>query len=167
MFRCDQVGNSTAGHVEAPLWSYQLGLENGWMPTDPRQAVGACAAAGVTAVQFDGTYTPWQTGGAGAGTIAAVDIAAYGQWPPTSLNGFADPTDATLLPTYTATGPVATLPPPTFTPAPTPAVDVGDGWFDAADNGGGITVVAGCSYPNAWSATSIPIPTACATAAAK
>ena len=39
-----QIGNdSVTGTVQAPLWSYKLGLENGWMPKDPREAVGKCA----------------------------------------------------------------------------------------------------------------------------
>ncbi|EDR10975.1 glycoside hydrolase family 5 protein, partial [Laccaria bicolor S238N-H82] len=38
-----KIGNSSvSGTVETPAWSYQLGLENGWMPKDPRQAIGAC-----------------------------------------------------------------------------------------------------------------------------
>jgi aryl-phospho-beta-D-glucosidase BglC (GH1 family) len=157
-----KIGNATSGHVEAPLWSYQLGLENGWMPTDPRQAVGACAQAGVTATQFDGTYLPWQTGGAGAGTISANATALYGAWPPASLNGLPAATDVPLLPSYTSTGPVVTLPPPTFTASAT--VAPGNGWYDAADNGGGVTTISGCTYPDPWMATGIPIPAACAAA---
>lgn len=41
-----QIGNATDGAVRAPLWSYQLGLEGRWMPTDPRTANGKCAAIG-------------------------------------------------------------------------------------------------------------------------
>jgi glucan 1,3-beta-glucosidase len=133
------------------------------MPTDPRQIVGKCAQAGVTATQFDGTYLPWQTGGAGAGSISANASSLYGAWPPASLNGLPAATDVTLLPTYTSTGPVLTLPPPTFTASAT--IDPGDGWFNSADNGGGVTPVAGCVYPDPWSATGIPIPTACGGAA--
>ncbi|CAL1711948.1 unnamed protein product [Somion occarium] len=65
-----KIGNSTAGIVQSPLWSYQLGLENGWMPTDPREAIGKCASLGVQGNPFAGTFESWQTGGAGAGTIA-------------------------------------------------------------------------------------------------
>lgn len=132
------------------------------MPTDPRDSVGKCAQAGVTATQFDGTYLSWQTGGVGAGTISDNATSYFGQWPPASLSGIPVATDVPLLPTYTATGPVITLPPPTFTASAT--IDPGDGWFDPADNGGGITTIAGCSYPDAWNATGLPIPPACAAA---
>lgn len=131
------------------------------MPTDPRQAVGKCAAAGVKGPQFDGTYSAWQTGGSGAGTIAPSFVSQFGQWPVASISGLDNPDDATLLPTYTSTGPVATLPPPTLTASATHSIDVGDGWYDASDTAGGVTVVQGCKYPNAWSAVNVAIPTAC------
>jgi glucan 1,3-beta-glucosidase len=164
MARRNQVANSTAGHVQAPLWSYQLGLQGGWMPTDPREASGICAARGVAQdTPFDGNYLPWQTGGAGAGTIASSAAASVLPWPPASINGQAN---AALLPTYTSTGTIATLPPPTFTPSPTGSIHVGDGWFNSADTAGGITTVQGCSYPNPWSAENVPVPTACSGGAA-
>jgi hypothetical protein len=135
------------------------------MPADPRQAAGRCAALGVTGTQFDGTYLPWQTGGAGAGTIVPSASAPYAQWPPATINGLEAPAAASLLPTYTSTGTVATLPPPTFTASVT--INPGNGWFDAADTASGVTTVQGCSYPNAWAAEDIAIPAACgATAAA-
>ena len=66
-----KIGNSTTTNsVQAPLWSYQLGLENGWMPADPRQALGKCASLGATSAPFDGTYQASRAGGAGAGKIA-------------------------------------------------------------------------------------------------
>ncbi|KAH6871077.1 glycoside hydrolase superfamily [Coprinopsis sp. MPI-PUGE-AT-0042] len=37
------------GRVETPAWSYQLGLKEGWMPTDPRDAAGVC-----------GSTDPWE-----------------------------------------------------------------------------------------------------------
>jgi len=156
-----KIGNSTAGTVQAPFWSYQLGLEGGWMPTDPREHIGFCASVDVTGPQFDGDYLPWQTGGAGAGTMPASVTAAYGQWPPAALNGIGVAADVALLPVYTSTGNIVTLPPPTFTATATHSISAGDGWFDAADNGDGVTVIQGCTYPNAWSASGIPIPSAC------
>jgi len=57
---------------------------------------------------------------------------------------------ATLLPTYTSTGSDPTLPPPTLTASATHSIDVGDGWYDTADNGLAATVIQGCSYPDAW-----------------
>lgn len=153
-----QIGNSTAGHVEAPLWSYQLGLQNNFMPTDPRQATGKCAAVGVQGKQFDGTFSSWQTGGAGAGTISASARSEFA-WPPATISNV--DAAASDLPSYTSTGSVVTLPPPTLTASATQSIDVGDGWFNTADNGGGVTVVQGCQYPNAWSAVDASVPTGC------
>jgi hypothetical protein len=52
-----------SGKVETPLWSYQLGLENGWIPTDPRELLGKCASLGSAQKPFDMQFKPWQTGG--------------------------------------------------------------------------------------------------------
>lgn len=138
----------------SPLWSYQLGLNNGWIPQNPRDAYGHCASLGISLdIPFDGTFLPYQTGG-GSGVIDSADLATFGAWPPTSIGLVPD---ATLLPTYTATGSVPTLPMPSF-PTPTPT-DTGDGWYQTADTASGIVTVAGCSYPNAWDATAVPVPT--------
>ncbi|KAF9234820.1 glycoside hydrolase family 5 protein [Melanogaster broomeanus] len=156
-----KIGNSsTTNTVQSPLWSYQLGLQNGWIPTDPRAAVGTCAALGVSGQPFNGQYASWQTGGVGAGTIAAASIATYGQYPPSTLSGLIPGANQALLPTYTSTGAVSTLPPPTFTPSPPAAVSVGNGWFDSADTGLAPTAVQGCTYPDAWDAVQVAMPTA-------
>lgn len=153
-----KIGNdSTTGTVQAPMWSYQLGLENGWIPTDPRQAVGMCAKLGVAGTPFDGAFQPWQTGGAGAGTIAATASASFGTFPPTSLAGV-PAGSVSLLPTYTATRAPVTLPPPTFTASVT--ASMGDGWADSADTAQMVTAVSGCAYPDAWSAADSAVPTA-------
>jgi len=158
--------SATDNSPRSPLWSYKLGLDNGWIPQNPRDAYGHCASLGVAQNSpFDGTYEAYQIGTAGTdGTLDAADLAQYGQWPPTSIGLVPN---ATLLPTYTATGPVPTLPTQTY-PAPTPpatatTIDEGDGWFNAADTGKGMVPVAGCSYPNAWDATAVAIPTAVCT----
>ncbi|KAF7981414.1 hypothetical protein HWV62_33395 [Athelia sp. TMB] len=156
-----KVGNSTAGKVEAPLWSYQLGLEYGWIPKDPRQSLLQCAQLAAFGSPFDGQYQPWQTGGSGAGVIAPTFISQYGQWPPTITGGFSAAEAASLLPMYTSTGTVATLPPPTLTASASRSISVGDGWADRSDTAAGVTVIAGCAYPNAWSAVSVSVPTAC------
>ncbi|KAF8554819.1 glycoside hydrolase family 5 protein [Imleria badia] len=154
-----KVGNSsTTNSVESPLWSYQLGLQNGWIPTDPRMAIGTCVALGVSPQPFRGQYLSWQTGGAGAGTIAATSIATYGQYPPATISGLIPIANEALLPTYTSTSAIPTLPPPTF--SPTPTVSIGNGWYDSADTGLAPTQVQGCSYPNAWDAVSSAMPTA-------
>jgi hypothetical protein len=126
------------------------------MPIDPREASGTCEALGVSGPIFNGQYQPWQTGGAGAGTIAATATVGFG-WPPTSIAGVGG-VDARLLPTYTPTGTIATLPPPTLTASATRSVDVGNGWFDAADTAGAPTAIAGCVYPNAWDAVTAIVP---------
>lgn len=152
-----KIGNdSVTGTVQAPLWSYQLGLQGGWMPTDPREAAGMCAKLGVQGQAFT-SFQPWQTGGAGAGTIAATASASFGTFPPTSLAGV-PAGQVPLLPTYTATRGPVTLPPPSFTGSVT--ASGGNGWFDAGDTAQMVTTVSGCAYPDAWSATDSPIPTA-------
>ena len=38
-----RIGNSTEmGYPTSPMWHYKLGLEQGWMPKDPRVAGGYC-----------------------------------------------------------------------------------------------------------------------------
>ncbi|KAF9239593.1 exo-beta-1,3-glucanase [Melanogaster broomeanus] len=81
-----KIGNSsTSGVVESPQWSYSLGLQNGCIWSPPLQA--------------------WQTGGAGAGQIAAA-VSTASSWPPATLSNAGA---VTLLPSYTPTGTVATL----------------------------------------------------------
>ncbi|KAI0262189.1 glycoside hydrolase superfamily [Gloeopeniophorella convolvens] len=151
-----KIGNSsTSGTVEAPLWSYQLGLENGWMPLDPRASVGKCQALGANQVPFAGTYSAWQTGGAGAGTIDPVVSASFAQWPPATISDV-DGVLYAALPTYTPTAAISTLPPAQLTPS----VSQGDGWFDPQDTASAMTTVAGCSYPNAWDSDGVVTPTA-------
>ena len=128
------------------------------MPLDPRTAVGTCAALGVSGPIFDGTFQPWQTGGVGAGTIAATATAAD-PWPPTSISNVDAP--CSLLPSYTPTGTIVSLPPPTLTASMTASVNVGSGWFDAQDTASAPTPIAGCSYPNAWDAVGAAVPTGC------
>jgi len=121
-------------------------------------AIGTCAALGVAQQPFDGQYASWQTGGAGAGAIPATSTALYGDYPPASINGLTPGANQALLPTYTSTSAIPTLPPPTLSPSPT--VSTGNGWYDSADTGLAPTQVQGCSYPSAWDAVSSAMPTA-------
>ncbi|KAF8329749.1 glycoside hydrolase superfamily [Cantharellus anzutake] len=160
-----KIGNSSvSGRVESPHWSYRLGWENGWLPKDPRSASGVCASQGVTTL-----WTPplaaWQTGGQGAGTIAAGQLQTYGAWPPTTMSPSVNNVQA--LPQYTPTGSLPTLPVPTFTGSVASTVSPGDGWYDSSDTVGYYTSIQGCSYPNGWSAVSAPIPTGCGGSARK
>ncbi|KAI0709645.1 glycoside hydrolase superfamily [Cerioporus squamosus] len=143
-----KVGNSSVtGKVEAPFWSYKLGLDNGWIPSDPREALGTCASLGYPQnLPWNGTYQSWQTGGAGAGTISSTALASFSQYPPPSLSNV-NGADPTQLPMYTATGVVQTLSTPTFASA---TVTGGDGWADAADTSLAAVQVAYCAYPDAW-----------------
>ena len=69
-----------------------------------------------------------------------------------------------LMPTYTDTATVETLPMPTYTfttGKATRTISAGDGWLDAQDTQGGQTAIAGCTYPDPWNAASgVALPTA-------
>ncbi|KAI0934247.1 hypothetical protein AcV5_006153 [Taiwanofungus camphoratus] len=143
-----KIGNSSVtGVVESPQWSYQLGLQNGWMPTDPRQADGVCSPTQV--------WTPplqaWQTGGSGAGQLAASLSAQY-VWPPATMSNSGYASAVSLFPSYTPTGTLVTLPPPTFTAngGKTASASVGDGWANPSDTAQMHVDVATCSYLNPW-----------------
>ncbi|KAG5729140.1 putative glucan 1,3-beta-glucosidase D [Termitomyces sp. T112] len=153
-----KIGNSTAGIVESPLWSYQLGLQNGWIPIDPRTALGTCASLGVSGPEFNGNFQSWQTGGLGAGTIAPSSTSSF-PWPPATISNAG--AAGSQLPTYTPTGTVVTLAPPTLTASATASIDVGNGWFDSQDASGAPTPVAGCTYPDSWNAIDVAVPPVC------
>jgi glucan 1,3-beta-glucosidase len=154
-----KIGNSTAGRIEAPHWSYQLGLQHGWMPTDPRAAVGQCGNTS----PFAGPLASWQTGGAGAGAIPQTVVDALA-WPPPSIVFASGTTPASLLPTYAPAGTPITMPGPTFTPAPK-GVDVGSGWKnEAGDTVGMMQGVEGCYYFDPWVGSSQAPPSPLCTA---
>jgi len=156
-----KVGPSSAsGNVESPLWSYQLGLRNGWIPTDPRTSSGKCRALNAPQAPFAGTYSAWQTGGAGAGTYAAGVTSSF-PWPPANISGISGGVYA-ALPTYTPTGTISTLPPAQLTPS----VSEGNGWFNPKDTAGAMVTVSGCTYPNAWDSSGAVAPTAACPAGA-
>ncbi|KAI0065416.1 glycoside hydrolase family 5 protein [Artomyces pyxidatus] len=156
-----KIGNSTtSGTVEAPAWSYQLGLQNGWMPLDPRAANGVCGNTD----PWSGVLPPAQTGGAGAGQIPASATSTIG-WPPTTISSA---TDFSLLPQYTSTGPIPTLPPPTLTPASSTAtINAGNGWANPSDSTGVAVPIASCSYLSPWLESAAPLPPVCTPGAAK
>ncbi|QRW18432.1 Cellulase (glycosyl hydrolase family 5 protein) [Rhizoctonia solani] len=146
-----KIGASLAtGKVNSPLWSYSHGLENGYMPTDPREAAGVCRNSNPRA----GPLKPSQTSYVSQ-TIAAAVRSAH-PFPPVSL---ADQANAAALPTYTATGTPVTMPAPTFASA---TASVGSGWVGGSGGWEGDYVpVQGCTYPDPWDAETASIPGAC------
>ncbi|KAJ8517303.1 hypothetical protein ONZ45_g5473 [Pleurotus djamor] len=167
-----RIGNSSvSGRVETPHWSYSLGLQEGWMPQDPREADGYCGNTN----PWQPPHAPWMTGGAGAGNIPAATQAALAFPPPSISRGG----PASLLPSYTNTGTIPTLSAYTFSaPSMTATPNVGNGWANPSGTAGTIgyaTEIAGCSYLDPWvgpgaappsplcpgvAARSVPTPTA-------
>lgn len=146
-----KIGNSSvSGKVETPAWSYQLGLENGWMPTDPREADGFCGDSAA----FNRPIQP------GSGDV---NYAQY-PWPPASIRNAGSPS---TLPRYTATGPVPTLTGGTLTISgvkPTKTVDVGNGWANSNDQAGAMVPIQGCTYPDIWAGDNAAVPPVCGVA---
>lgn len=142
-----KIGNSSVtGSVESPAWSYQLGLENGWMPKDPRDSIGACQNAN----PWKPPLQAWQTGGSGAGNLDPGLTSSF-PWPPATISGGGP---AGNLPQYTPTGAVPTLPGPSLTITGTESVSttasVGSGWQNPGDTDGLMVNKAGCSYLDPW-----------------
>jgi len=88
------MGANSTGLIPNPLWSYSLGLEQGWIPKDPRGAVGACDRIAAelnltpaTSVAWSPPLSAWMTGGSGANTMAAAATSNYTAWPVTTLMG--------------------------------------------------------------------------------
>ncbi|KAF5324525.1 hypothetical protein D9611_004572 [Ephemerocybe angulata] len=132
--------SAVSGKVEAPAWSYQLGLQEGWMPEDPREAAGAC-----------GNTNPWQPPlKPGTGSIPAAYTQQYA-WPPAEITKLGAPA---ALPAYTPTGTIITLAPSTVTAAKgetiTKTADPGSGWNNAADQDPLYVEIAGCTYLDPW-----------------
>ncbi|KAJ7351416.1 hypothetical protein DFH08DRAFT_1078433 [Mycena albidolilacea] len=95
--------------------------------------IDPCDSVGVVKEPFDGVFSAWQTGGVGAGTIVSAAVQSNGQQPPATLPNAEAP--ATPLPTHIPTASIVSL---TF-----------------------VTPVAGCTYPDAWSAIGPPVPGVC------
>jgi len=131
-----RIGESTAGIVESPFWSYKLGLEGGWIPTDPRTVAGTCASIGLSE-PWSGTFQGYMIGGDGAGPPS--DASSY-PWPPAALG------DGNLpQPTYAMSGAPIILEGLTHTdsngdPIPTGA----QAGFPAP------TAAVGCLYTDPW-----------------
>ncbi|KAF8636641.1 hypothetical protein AX17_003449 [Amanita inopinata Kibby_2008] len=142
-----KIGNSSVtGKVETPAWSYKLGLDNGWMPADPREADGVCGNTDPWAPPLKS----WQIGGDGAGNVPPGSTDNL-PWPPANIVN-AGPVNQ--LPAYTPTGVVPTLPPPTLTATSgataTTTINAGSGWNNPADQDGLYVQMAGCTYLDPW-----------------
>ncbi|KAF6749462.1 exo-beta-1,3-glucanase [Ephemerocybe angulata] len=150
--------SAVSGKVETPAWSYQLGLQEGYMPADPREAAGACGNTN----PWQPPLQPWMTGGAGAGDIPQTFLASY-TWPPTSLTTVGPPAG---LPSYTPTGSIITLKPETATTTAsgvkiTKTADPGSGWNNPKDNAGLYVEIAGCGYLDAYVDPEAAVPALC------
>lgn len=151
-----QIGPTASGTVEAPLWSYKLGLDNGWMSKDPRDSVGRCKDLGVPNDGFNGQYQGYATGS--GGEILPSSVIASWPFPPASISNA--PVPASQLPMYTSTGTIVTLPPPTNTGK----ISGMDGWFDSQDTALAPTPIQGCAYPDAYSTSGVIPASGCSTA---
>ncbi|KAI0754326.1 glycoside hydrolase superfamily [Daedaleopsis nitida] len=129
--------SSVSGRPESPAWSYQLGLQEGWMPTDPRAAAGKCEASD----PYTSTLSAWQTGGEGAGNVPQTFLDEW-SWPPATLTN-------TAYPQYTQTGSLVTLPGPEATATGT-GVRTVDGWNNPSDTALMYVPVATCGYLDPW-----------------
>lgn len=164
-----KIGNSVrTGKPTAPMWSYSLGLEQGWMPTNPLgESSGACAAqasrlgTSVPTATWGSAFQSWQTGSAGS---YSPNVAAN-PYPPQSLVSASAP--VSQLPSYTATKSTTAVPAPTFSVTatgagqPTAAPTVGS-WFKPDLNSPFYTEISGCDYPpdqynlTGWSSSGWP-----------
>ncbi|KAH6901687.1 exo-beta-1,3-glucanase [Coprinopsis sp. MPI-PUGE-AT-0042] len=167
-----KIGPASDGRITAPFWSYQLGLEQGWVPKDPRTGQGKCSSLGVESVAFDGKYRPWQTGGIVAPTATSPDATIDGvasptlpssylaahPWPPAHIE-HAD-VSMDLLPTYTNTRELVRLPAPTYSGAPESSTQgLGDERWKSVP-GDGVGPIEGCQSPDIYEATFPVLPTA-------
>jgi aryl-phospho-beta-D-glucosidase BglC (GH1 family) len=147
------------GKIGSPMWSYQLAIEGGWALTDPRTSAGTCNSLGTgPGMNYTGPFLPNEVGGSTTVTVPSLDTFV---WPPDSIGGYTSAAEAAELPRYTPTGPIPTLPIPTFTASgstPTETANLGNGWNNASDTTLMAVPATGCDYPNPWAAVSATIP---------
>ena len=139
----------------------QLGLENGWIPTDHRSAVGTCQRLNPgSAPLATPPYTP------GLGVIVPAEVALY-PWPPVEIGS--PPLAVATLPSYTPTGSIITLvpgPTPTLLPIGYGSMNLdgisGNGWNDPTDTTLFFVEKAGCTYLDPWEGLGGVAPSICA-----
>lgn len=150
-----KIANSTEmGYPTSPQWHYRLGWQEGWIPKDPREAIGFCASQGLTGPNegFDGTYAPNMVGGDANPTVTTGGFAAaegsYDEWPPALLKvdegTTMDAAQMLLVPTLTPTATPVTLAMPTQYES---VSGMGNGWANPSDTALAYAEVSGCAYP--------------------
>jgi glucan 1,3-beta-glucosidase len=148
-----KIGVAQSGNIESPSWSYQLGLQNGWIPLDPRQSAGVCGNAN----PWQGPLTAPQVGGNGAGQITA-NVAALYPWPP---NNIANGGPVGQLPQYTPSAPIVVLPVPAFTAPNGTKINAGTGWNNAQDTTQMSVQNPNCPYLTPWQEGNFAVPPQC------
>jgi len=145
-----KIGDSIeTGKPVNPMWSYKLGLQEGWMPENPQtEPEGACQAAGqkydvsiTSFTQWQSTFSDWMTGA--AATYTVVPTSSGNAWPPSIVNSGADGStfDIKDIPSYAQSGSPMTLPVANLTSSTKPTATVSlDGWFADSDNAGWFAV---------------------------
>lgn len=106
------------GKSLTPMWNYKLGLQEGYMPTDPYgisrnsgTSNAACAQVGSgLSDNWDGSFQAWMTGG--ADRYSTVNKNQH-PWPPSTIRS--TEVNSNLLPVWTKTGSPLQL--PTFAPS--------------------------------------------------
>lgn len=141
-----KIGPTKSNPAPNPFWNYQLGLKNGWIPSDPHEAMGNCANLGGVDYSTSTTgFQPWMTGGAGAG-----EIANQVAFPPAKLSNVPENKMSDLA-QYTQTADPVTLAGISVTkPSSTETFAAGDGWFNKQQNRKAYTKVANCVYPGPY-----------------
>ncbi|ESK89845.1 glycoside hydrolase family 5 protein [Moniliophthora roreri MCA 2997] len=133
--------SSVGGRV---MWDYQRGREGGWVPKDPRDAVGHCPLMS----SFDGVYPASATGDSlGDSTATSIAETSPIPFPPTSVATPAG-VNGTLMNWLPRLTPTGTLPVLEGAGASTSVIE------------GVYVPIPLCSYPNAWDAVGLPLPTA-------
>ncbi|GAA95845.1 glycoside hydrolase family 5 protein [Mixia osmundae IAM 14324] len=159
-----KIGPSTQSSVlPNAFWHYKLGLENGWIPTNPRNSAGFCASylasqgiAEPSGMVFSGSLAASATGG-GPASVTAAQVSSFGAWPPPTTLGTLSP--ASYLPTLATTGTPITLSAstPTAYPVGSPTASVGNGWADASDTAGYYTSDAACTYIDPYEGNGVAV----------
>ncbi|KAG8976102.1 hypothetical protein FRB90_009326, partial [Tulasnella sp. 427] len=138
--------SSVTGKVETPMWSYQLGLQEGGSPTTRLKRPASAA----TPPQLNLSAPRWSV-------LLEQDRSRtpsrLSTRPPTTINPGLRPSNVRAS---TATGAIPTL------PVPTPVVGNVDGWYDAADNRPMYTrSLDAVTYPDAWGSADAANPGPC------